>query len=145
MKHEYVLSGIVVELHVPDFRPAIDFYSLLGFSVVWGQSGKKGYLVMKSGPNILNFYCGTQEVFNHSYFRNLPPDTPRGYAVEIVIPVDDVHALYDKISQINKKGLFGGKIVEDLKLKPWGKYDFRMVDPFGFYIRICEPDNWLVP
>ena len=143
--NEYVLSGIVVELHVPDFRLAVDFYSLLGFTVVWERNEKEGYLVMKRGPNILNFYCGTQEVFNHTYFRCLPPDTPRGYAVEVVIPVDDVHSLYDKISRVQEKTLNGGRVVEELKLKPWGKYDFRMIDPFGFYIRICEPDNWLVP
>ena len=33
------------------------------------------------------------------------------------------------------------KVVEEPKLKPWGKWDFRIEDPFGFYLRVGETDN----
>jgi lactoylglutathione lyase len=140
-----ILSGIVIELHVPDFEPAIRFYAQLGFEVVWRRDAAEGYLVMKRGPNILNFYCGTACVYEHRYFRRYPQDTPRGYGVEIVIPVEDVQTLYKDLLQRRESGRLEGRVVEELQKRPWGKFDFRMEDPFGFYVRLCEPDNWLEP
>jgi hypothetical protein len=29
-----------------------------------------------------------------------------------------------------------------LELKKWGRRDFRIVDPFGFYLRITERYEW---
>lgn len=28
------------------------------------------------------------------------------------------------------------------KLKRWGKKDFRVIDPFGFYVRFTELVDW---
>jgi len=30
-------------------------------------------------------------------------------------------------------------------MKPWGKKDFRIIDPFGFYLRISEPSDMSKP
>ena len=35
--------------------------------------------------------------------------------------------------------------MEELKYKRWDKWDFRIEDPFGFYLRITEPDDWKHP
>ncbi len=36
-------------------------------------------------------------------------------------------------------------VVEPLILEPWGLKDFRVEDPFGFYIRFTEPHSLLNP
>ena len=35
------------------------------------------------------------------------------------------------------------RIVQPLQLKKWGRRDFRIVDPFGFYLRITERYEWI--
>lgn len=42
-------NNLDIEFHVPDFQMVKDFYSKLGFSVVWERQpeGHKGYLVLK--------------------------------------------------------------------------------------------------
>ena len=35
------------------------------------------------------------------------------------------------------------KVVEELEVKPWGLKDFRIEDPFGYYLRITEFHNIL--
>jgi len=29
-------------------------------------------------------------------------------------------------------------VVEPLRMRPWGARDFRIADPFGYYLRITE-------
>jgi len=108
--------------------------------VIWERppSGKKGYLVLKLGSNILCFWAGNQKVWEHSYFGAFPMKTKRGYAVEIVIMVAKIEPFYRKARKFVK-------IVERLQLQPWGLKDFRIEDPFGFYIRFTEPHNILNP
>ena len=124
-------NGVSIELHVPDFQKAIDFYKILGFKVVWVN---ENYLVMKSGSNSLFFYGGSKDVYSHSYFGGFPKDTKRGYAVEIILYEKDIKEFYHRVKDKMK-------VVQELKLKPWGEYDFRIEDPFGFYIRIGEPQD----
>lgn len=126
-------TDVFIELHVPDFQKAIDFYKVLGFRIVWLEDE---YLVMRKGKSILNFYSGSPKVYNHIYFGKFPKTTKRGYAVEILFLVKDVKKFYDKIKD-------KVKIVEPLKLKPWGRWDFRAEDPFGFYLRFGEDHDWI--
>jgi len=129
-------NSILVELHVPDFERAKDFYEKLGFEVVWERKpdGNKGYLVMRRGNSILCFWSGNDEVWNQSYFKQFPRTTKRGYAVEIVIMVENIESVYKECKKF-------AKVVEDLTAQPWGLHDFRIEDPFGFYIRITEPHD----
>ena len=131
-------NDILIELHVPDFEKVKEFYGKLGFEVVWERKpeDKKGYLVMKRGNSILNFWPGTEQVWNQPYFKNFPKTTKRGYAVEIVINVDNIEHLYEEVKTFVK-------VVEELKTQPWGLKDFRIEDPFGFYLRFTEPHNIL--
>lgn len=132
-------SEIILELHVHDFEKVKDFYGKLGFKKVWERKpeDKKGYLVMKMGNSILCFFCGNEEVYTHEYFKRFPKSTHRGYGVEIVIFVDDIDNYYDKVRKF-------AKIVEEMELRPWGDKDFRIEDPFGFYIRFSSPYNTLL-
>ena len=132
-------SDILLELHVPDFELTKKFYKDLGFRVVWEKKSeqKNGYLVMRRGESILNFYCGNKHVYKQTYFRRFSKNTKRGYAVEIIIPIDDIKKFYKIVSR-----KYNSNIVEPLKLR-FDKPDFRMLDPFGFYLRFVEKYNWV--
>lgn len=131
-------NDVVLELHVPDFNKVKEFYGKLGFEIVWEREpeGFKGYLVMRMGNSILCFWGGNKEIYNHPYFKQFSNNTKRGYGVEIVIFVEDIDKYYEKVSKF-------AKVVEELTLQPWGDKDFRVEDPFGYYLRFCNPYNTL--
>lgn len=131
-------TDVIVELHVPDFEKVKDFYGKLGFQVVWERNpeGMKGYLVMRRGDSILCFWPGNEYVYRQEYFRNFPKDTKRGYGVEILIMVDNIEQSYEQVKQF-------ANVVEELTKKPWGLKDFRVEDPFGYYLRFTEPYDTL--
>ncbi len=137
---EDTTNHLQLELHVPDFNAALDFYGKLGFKKAWHRNeGNAGdYLVMEREGTILNFWPGNEKVWEQSYFKQFPKDTKRGYGVEIVIPVDDIEAYYEKVKQF-------ANISSELQLRPWGIRDFRIEDPFGFYLRLTERHNILSP
>jgi len=135
MEHimETQTTNTFIELHVPDFQRVLDFYGMLGFEA---KLIDPEYLTMSKGQSVLNFYKGTDEVYKHPYFNQYSKDTKRGYAVEIILFEKDIKNFYNQIQDKIK-------IVAPLTLKHWGRYDFRIEDPFGFYIRITEPYNWI--
>ncbi len=128
-----MLTDVYIELHVSDFKRAIEFYTRLGFNLLWRT---EDYLVMKRKRSVLNFYGGSEKVYRHSYFGRFSKSTKCGYGVEIIIPVDRVERFYKSVRKF-------AKIVQPLQLKKWGPRDFRMVDPFGFYLRITERYEWV--
>ncbi len=132
------LNNTLLELHIPDFDKAKEFYGKLGFKVVWERKpeGKKGYLVIKRDNNILCFWSGNESIYDHPYFKRFPKDTKKGYGVEIVIMVDNIEDYYGNVKSFSN-------VVEELAEQPWGLKDFRIEDPFGFYIRFTEPHNIL--
>eukprot|EP00919_Chromeraceae_sp_WS-2016_P079940 GHVR01189138.1.p1 GENE.GHVR01189138.1~~GHVR01189138.1.p1 ORF type:complete len:151 (+),score=18.13 GHVR01189138.1:36-488(+) len=126
-------NRLQIELHVPDFKIVLDFYGKLGFKKVWHRSedNNADYLVMEREGTILNFWPGNDSVYAQSYFKRFSKDTKRGYGVELVIPVDDVKAFHEKV-----RGF--ANIINPLVKRPWGLWDFRIEDPFGYYLRITE-------
>ena len=128
----------LVELHAPDFGPVREFYTALGFEVVWERPSaeKKGYLVLAMAGNILCFWAGNEYVYEHSHFRRFPRHTPRGYGTEIVITVPSLTDYYDRFPDKSR-------IVAPLERRAWGVSDFRVVDPAGFYLRFTEPHDIL--
>lgn len=129
-------NNLLVELHVPDFGDVKKFYGKLGFNVVRENrpEGKKGYLVLQMQDNILCFWAGNEHVYEQSYFQQFPEDTKRGYAVEIIIMVADIDAYYERVKD-------GVHVVDKLVSRPWGLKDFRIEDPFGFYLRVTSTHN----
>src|SRR6267143_2280527 len=123
-----MLTDVYIELHVPDFKKTIEFYSKLGFKLLWRT---EDYLVMKRKRSVLNFYGGSERVYHHSYFGRFRKNTRCGYGVEIIIPVDRVEHFYKSVGKF-------ARIVQPLQLKKWGRRDFRMIDSFVFYLRITE-------
>jgi len=128
-------SSTSVELHVKDFEPVRKFYTKIGFKIIFDTPGK--YLVIRMGNVILNFW-GDKNQFpkKQPYFRTWPKKMKSGYGVEIIIPVKDIKAYYNKIKNTVE-------IVEELKFQPWQAWDFRISDPNGFYIRFTEPHDWV--
>ncbi|MFH0828633.1 MAG: hypothetical protein V1907_00410 [Candidatus Kerfeldbacteria bacterium] len=136
-----------MELHVPDFNKAREFYKIFGFNQIKydptsGGGSDLGYMILKRedglGETHLNFYGDKDKVSQHAHFRDFAASTPRGYAVEITIPVSDVHKLWNDTKDL----LDASQISQPLTLKRWGKEDFRVVDPFGFYVRFTEIVDW---
>jgi len=129
-------NKLQLELHVPDFAKAQDFFEKLGFRVVWKRQKQDtgDYMVMERGGTILNFWPGNEHVWEQSYFKKFPKDTKRGYGVEIVYTTEDVQSYYQEIKDF-------ANIVEPLKKQPWGRWDFRFEDPFGYYFRVTEPHD----
>lgn len=129
-------NNLLVELHVPNFGDVKKYYGRLGFNVVRENKpeGKKGYLVLQMQDNILCFWAGNEHVYEQSYFQQFPKDTKRGYGVEIIIMVADIDAYYEKVKD-------GIHIVDELVLRPWGLKDFRIEDPFGYYLRVTSIHN----
>lgn len=132
------ISNVLLELQVPDFTKVKEFYSQLGFRVVWERKpeGFKGYLVIKMEDNILCFWAGNDKVYEQSYFKKFPKDAPRGNGVELVLMVKDLEQYYLEVK--SKVEVF-----EELQDRPWGLRDFRIVDPFGFYLRFTTRHNIL--
>lgn len=131
-------NHLLLELHVPNFEQVKEFYGKLGFKVVWERQpdGFKGYLVIERDNNVLCFWAGNEKVWEHGYFSKWPNDSKRGYGVELVIMVNNLESYYDEVKKF-------AKVVEELEVKPWGLKDFRIEDPFGYYLRITEFHNIL--
>ena len=132
------LNEIYLELHVPDFEVTKEFSGKLGFSVVWEHKPdqKKGYLVIRRKDSILCFWPGNEKVYEQNYFRQFPRNTVRGYGVEIVIPIEDIEIFYKQVKNF-------ANVADTLEIQPWGLKDFRIIDPFGYYLRFTEPHDVL--
>ncbi|MFZ2523323.1 MAG: hypothetical protein WAW92_02965 [Minisyncoccia bacterium] len=142
-----VQNNILVELHVPNLELVKDFYSKLGFVVAVENAlteTQSGYLTMNRtdnlGTTLLNFYGGDDKVYNQSYFKKFPKDTKRGYAVEITIPVENIEELYKQIETQLKDNI--AQPLKEMQDHEHIWKDFRLVDPFGFYIRFTELMDW---
>ncbi len=142
-----IQNNLVIELHVPDLNIVKDFYSKLGFEISMDDKPDEknpGYLTMTRkdvlGSTMLNFYGGDGRVYNQSFFKQFPRGTKRGYATEVTVPTGDIEEVYRLVS-VNLKEY----IVRELKeLEDHDHHwkDFRIVDPFGFYLRFTELIDW---
>ena len=134
-------------MHVSDFARVRAFYSMFGFEELsydpTSSGGSNlGYLVLQRedtiGRTMINFYGDKPEVAKHAHFGQFPDTTLRGYGTEITVPVEDVTTLWEKV----KDKIAKEQIAQELIKKRWGKSDFRVVDPFGFYLRFTELVDW---
>jgi len=143
MTGKVALTDVILELHVPDFNKVKDFYGKLGFEIVWEYPPKdqSGYLVMKRQDSILAFFCGNEKVYHHPFFKQFPKIMVRGYGVEVAIYISDQPI--DKYYKQVTKTIDNKYIVQPLEMKPWGSKDFRLTDPFGYYLCIREASNIL--
>jgi hypothetical protein len=143
-----IQNNLVIELHVPDFALAKQFYGFLGFNKVTFEhtptADEPGYMVLRredeQGSTMINFYGGNEKVYSQSYFKKFPKDTKRGYATELTIPVKDIDGFFNMTSPLipnNIQQPVMDKVDGDVKWR-----DCRIEDPFGFYLRFTELIDW---
>lgn len=143
-----IKNNLTIELHVPDFKLVKEFYGILGFTKItfehYPSESEPGYLVLKRsdeiGDSMINFYGGNGKVYNQSYFKNFSKDTKRGYATELTITVSDIDEFYSKISPSIPKNIKQSLMEKTDQEISW--HDFRIEDPFGFYLRFTELLDW---
>jgi len=122
-------ASLRLELFVPDVAPATDFFiSVLGFEKL--ESGQAEYVVLVLG----NVRIALAPVANLPAGHPLRPagNAPTGLGVEIVIEVDDVAAAYERAVRS------GEAIESQLRTRPWGLRDFRVLAPGGYYVRVTS-------
>lgn len=142
-----VKNNLIIELHVPDLRKAKDFYSELGFKVSLEDEPNEeelGYLTMvrkdRAGDTLINFYGGDDRVYDQSFFGQFPRNTKRGYEISITIVTSDIEKIYHKVQTALKSNIV--REMKKIKDHEHEWKDFRMVDPFGFYLRFTELVDW---
>lgn len=146
MKNQ-IKNNLIIELHVPDFEKVRDFYSKLGFvETMFDEPTEKeqGYLTMTrkdaAGNTMINFYGSDERVYTQSFFKKFPKETPRGFEVGITIPSSNIEELYNQVSNTLKDNIT--REITELHDHNFKWKDFRMVDPFGFYLRFTELIDW---
>jgi lactoylglutathione lyase len=118
------------ELFVRDKSLSLDFYEqVLGFSLKPPATRSSSYAQVVNGKVQIGL-CDVDSLAANHYFRTIAGDHP-GLGVEIVFEVSDL-AGYERRAQL------AGAIYEPLRFRPWGRRDFRLVDPDGYYIRVTE-------
>lgn len=144
MENKNQTNRVFIELHVPDFDIAKDFYSKLGFQVVSddGLVDGVGYFVMERNGTMINFYGGSDKVYGQSYFKKFPKNTARGFEVELTIPipVEEIDRYFTEVKSNVPENVVQDLIVKKDRSLTWR--DFRVADPFGFYLRFTEPIDW---
>ena len=114
------------EIFPADLDAAVDFYGrVLGFQVTRDQRrDPEAYVALRRG--------GVQV----GAARRAVPGTPASrrppIGAELVLEVDDVAAERDRVVAA------GWPLEEDLRHRPWGLTDFRVLDPAGYYLRITD-------
>jgi lactoylglutathione lyase len=123
--------SVRLELFVQDMDQAIAFYThVLGFEVLRREAA---YASLRNGSVLVGLGPIAKLPDEHGgYFTRSKLRAARGLGVEIVLEVDDVHAMYE---QTQSRGY---PIEEPLQKRQWGLTDFRLVDPDGYYLRITS-------
>jgi catechol 2,3-dioxygenase-like lactoylglutathione lyase family enzyme len=124
-------SWLRVELFVSDLERSVQFYSeVLGFERI-SRSLLGDYTVMRRG--LAQIALQSQRHLDEEH-----PLKPRaaerlGVCVELVVEVDDLAAAHACASR-------RWPLETELGLRPWGRRDFRLLDPDGFYVRVTSLD-----
>ena len=121
-----------LELFVRDLDASVAFDErVLGFRVD-RRDADGGYASLVRGSVVLGL----------GPIAKLPRDGPgggftqarlaarRGAGVEIVLEVDDLAAALERVEAA------GHPVEAPLQARPWGRTDFRLLDPDGYYLRI---------
>jgi len=119
------------ELFVRDQERSVRFYEqALGFEVdSMGRPPADAYVQMVNG-NVRIGLGSVASLADDHYFRASLDGRP-GTGVEIVFEVEDLLAY-------ERRARSADAVFEPLQQRPWGRRDFRVVDPDGYYIRVTE-------
>ena len=118
------------EIFPDDLDATVDFYlRVLRFRLIADRRGEPSpYVSLQRGS--VRVGAARRAVVPDARAARRPPA-----GVELVLEVDDVVAERDQITAA------GWPITEDLRDRPWGLRDFRVLDPAGYYLRITDRDD----
>lgn len=114
------------EIFPDDLDVIVDFYTrVLHFRLTGDQRSEPDAYVFLQRDDVR--IGAARRVVPDARAARLPPA-----GVELVLEVDDVIAERDRVIAA------GWPLTEDLRDRPWGLTDFRILDPAGYYLRITD-------
>nr|WP_288932426.1 VOC family protein [uncultured Allomuricauda sp.] len=120
-----------LELFTSDMKKSVDFYTgILDFTME-GEKINLSYQPVKKDNVILGIGPLSKLSEDHHFNPDLK-NIQKGYGVEIVLEVDNVAEVYEKVKAS------GYPVEVPLTTQSWGLTDFRVVDPDGYYLRITS-------
>jgi lactoylglutathione lyase len=123
--------GLRLELFVEDMGESVNFYRrVLGFEVVREEPGD--YASLRSGHIMLGIGPVAKLPETGGHLTRSIASQRRGLGVEIVMEVDDLSAAHRRVLDS------GHPVFEPPQQRPWGLWDFRIVDPDGYYLRVTS-------
>jgi lactoylglutathione lyase len=124
--HPVMEMTLRVELFPEDLDATVDFYTIvLGFAVTKDERAEpSAYVSLERGSVRIG---AARRAVPDVRAGRLPPS-----GAELVLEVDDVDGERDRVVAA------GWPLDEDLRDRPWGLADFRIVDPAGYYLRITN-------
>jgi len=122
------------ELFVDDVEASVRFYEAVLSLTPPPTYDPDGYVPVGGGAVTIGLQRHAALPASH-HFRPDGFKGPRGVGVEIVVEVDDVQAAFTRAAGAVTKQ--GGQI-EQLEAQPWGRTDFRVIDPDGYYVRVTS-------
>jgi lactoylglutathione lyase len=72
-----------------------------------------------------------ESVLNSNHYFNSMHTTEKGKGVELILPVENVDHIFNRFLRI-----YPAQIESQLADRSWGKRDFRIIDPDGYYVRV---------
>jgi lactoylglutathione lyase len=114
------------EIFPDDLDATVDFYTrVLGFAVTKDQrDAPHAYVAMQR--DAVQVGAARRDVPGAPAARRPPVGT------ETVLEVDDLAAERSRVVAA------GWPVEEDVRVRPWGLADFRILDPAGYYLRITS-------
>ena len=115
-----------LEIFPDDLDATVDFYTrVLRFAVTADQrSERAAYVALQRGSVRVG---AARRTVPGARAARVPPA-----GAEVVLEVDDVAGERDRVVAA------GWPLQEDLRDRPWGLADFRILDPAGYYLRITD-------
>ena len=121
-----------LELFVEDVERSLAFYTgVLGFEVL--KRKEDGYTALAQGEAVIAL--NRRSTLDPTHPIHARPGEPLGRGVEIALMVEDVRATYDRVAAKDWPRS------TELTHQPWGAWDFRILDPDGYYLRISNQDE----
>lgn len=121
-----------LELFVADISASRDFYArVLNFTA--GAQQADGYTPLRNGA--VKLALNRISSLPETHPVQVKGEERPGRGIEIVLEVDDIHALYAHVC------VQGWPISSPLQQQPWGLTDFRLVDPDGYYVRLTSRNS----
>ena len=118
-----------LELFTSDLRASLDFYGrVLGFDREAERPG--GYTPLTQGS--IRIALNLRSELDEDHPIRMAADERPGRGVEIVLEVSDVEAMYRHV--VSEKWPRSA----ELRRRPWGLTDFRVLDPDGYYWRVTS-------